>query len=192
MSKKEFLCLKPLAVDMDEYGIDFVAGRVYLGDEETGYVESSENGTSVLFDGDLYDYFVEFDRSRGNADEQFREYMLDNAMVLAKRELNRNGFVQYMLPNHDYCVDIDVDRDEKGPYYLLEPQRVVCGELETLGFLRMVEYKNFEELRCGLEWCLDLIDRDQTMKLVKTLTDAKTRSEIRGDLDGKGKDDFVM
>lgn len=51
MNEIKFLCLHTFAADKKEYGIDFYKGKMYSGrveDKEHWYVNSTENGTSVL------------------------------------------------------------------------------------------------------------------------------------------------
>lgn len=56
-----FKCIKQYAAEPEIYGIDFKVGKKYIGKIDTDgyYIESTENGTSVLLTkSELEEYFV--------------------------------------------------------------------------------------------------------------------------------------
>ena len=62
-NKTLFKCIKTFAADPEDYGIDFVANKLYYGereDDESFYLDSTENGTCVLVSNDeIKEYFIE-------------------------------------------------------------------------------------------------------------------------------------
>lgn len=96
MVKRQYLCLETVGFDMEEYGVDFIAGKVYSGDIETGYVDSGENGTSVhLCDADFKRYFVEF--IKGQSIEELLADANARSVNMAKNEekgAEKNIFVK--------------------------------------------------------------------------------------------------
>ena len=187
MSKKEFLCVKTFAADEEQYGVDFVPGNVYVCDIESGYMESTENGTSVwLTNDDLNECFVEFDKELGDAAAQYREYLLGEALSLAMSELNEVGVVGYTLPDELYHVRAYVESYRGDVYYLVEPNRVVDNvygfddepSYEPMGEVRFANYDDFEDLARCFRWCLDKFDAERAQSLENKLENAREKSEF--------------
>lgn len=53
----KYLCLQTYSANPNEYGADFISGKIYYGNETTTYVNSSENGSRVWLGEDFNKVF---------------------------------------------------------------------------------------------------------------------------------------
>lgn len=89
--------------------------------------------------------------------------ILRDLLNLAKRELNTNGNIGYTMPDGKYHVFIYVDGDggPDGPFYVIEPNKVVDGAHEPMGETTAADYNDFAELLVGCQWCIEEFERDR-------------------------------